>query len=333
MLQFSRMLSVAEYTSFAGLRDEWISLQAEANARGPFLSWEWQRLWWETFAEQEQLYLLAVREGGATLGIAPLALRDGAVCFACGSEVSDFLDLVARRGSEEAVAEAVAAHLCEGDWREVDLCCMHPEAAALRFFPAFFERRGLLVETPQLDTSPIVDLPGDWESFEAALSKKDRHELRRKARRLASEAQARSYVLTGSEIGSREVDDFVALHRLSAPAKAAFMDERMEGYFREVFRRFSHDGYIRLYFLEVDGRRVSTALCFDPGDEILLYNSGYDPAYARLSVGLLLKAFCVKDAVALGRRRFDFLRGSERYKYDLGARDVPIHGLIVARRG
>jgi CelD/BcsL family acetyltransferase involved in cellulose biosynthesis len=326
------MLSVTKYASFADLRDEWNSLLGEANARGPFLIWEWQRLWWQTFAGDEDLWLLAVREGDAVIGIAPLALSDGKVGFACGSDVSDFLDIVVRREREEAVAEAVISYLGEQDWRELDLCCMHPEAAALRYFPSLLHRQGLRVETPRLDTSPVVDLPGDWDAFQAALSKKDRHELRRKYRRLTSEATVSTYVLVGSEIGPREVDDFLTLHRLSTPDKAAFMDERMEGYFREVFRRFAGDGYIRLYLMEVDGRRVSAALCFDPGDEILLYNSGYDPAYSRLSVGLLLKAFCVQDAVALGRRRFDFLRGDERYKYDLGGTDVPIHGLHVERR-
>ena len=70
---------------------------------------------------------------------------------------------------------------------------------------------------------------------------------------------------------------------------------------------------------------------FDYGSSYLLYNSGYDPAYARMSVGLLNKALTIQWAIASGKRVFDFLRGDERYKYELGAVDRWIYRLTVRR--
>ncbi len=326
------MLSVARHDSFEDLRASWGPLLATAQARGPFLDWRWQSLWWQTFAGEEALWLLAVREGDALLGIAPLMAANGRLSFACGCDVSDYLDIIAQRGREAEVAAAVAAYLREQNWSQITLHSLHPEAAALRYLPAGLTGERIVVRHEREDVCPGVDLPGDWESYLAALSKKDRHELRRKLRRLGQGGQAQSYVLVDGEIGPREVDDFLALLRLSSPEKAAFMDERMERFFRGIFASYAHDGLLRLYLLELDGRRVATALCFDWRGELLLYNSGYDPALAPLSVGLLLKAFCVQDAIALGRRRFDFLRGDERYKYDLGGRDVPVFRLLVERR-
>ena len=49
-----------------------------------------------------------------------------------------------------------------------------------------------------------------------------------------------------------------------------------------------------------------------------LYNSGFHPEAAALSPGLVLLAYVVRDAIGRGRRRFDFLRGEERYKYEFG---------------
>ena len=37
------------------------------------------------------------------------------------------------------------------------------------------------------------------------------------------------------------------------------------------------------------------------------------------------------NRMAAGRRRFDFLRGNERYKYEWGAVDEPIFRLLVER--
>ena len=51
-------------------------------------------------------------------------------------------------------------------------------------------------------------------------------------------------------------------------------------------------------------------------DTVGLYNSGFHPDHAALSPGVVLLAHLVRDAIARGRRRFDFLRGEERYKYE-----------------
>jgi CelD/BcsL family acetyltransferase involved in cellulose biosynthesis len=326
------MLSTVRHKSFHDLAAEWDPLRAESLARGPFLSWEWQSLWWDTFGGDRELWLLAIREGDALVGIAPFMAWQGRISFSCGSDVCDYLDILARPGHEEAVARVIVSYLMEQDWESLDLSCLPPTATGLRHVPVPASQAGLSVETSRMDVCPGLDLPGDWESYLASLSKKDRHELRRKMRRLADATPARSYVLVDGEIGAGEVEDFLALHRLSTAEKAGFMDAGMEGFFRGIFGRFTRGGLLRLYFMEIDGRRVATALCFDHRGEVLLYNSGYDPAYARLSTGLLLKAFCVQDTIALGRRRFDFLRGDERYKYDLGGRDVPLYRLRVVRR-
>ena len=88
---------------------------------------------------------------------------------------------------------------------------------------------------------------------------------------------------------------------------------------------------LRLSFLELGGVRVAACASFDYRDEYLLYNSGYDPAYSHLSVGFVGKALSIKDAIGRGRKSFDFLRGSERYKYHLGGTDRLIYRLVVRR--
>ena len=78
-------------------------------------------------------------------------------------------------------------------------------------------------------------------------------------------------------------------------------------------------------------KRVAAAMCFDYGGARLLYNSGYDPSYGYYSVGLLLKALCLKDAIEQGKAYFDFLRGPEPYKYDLGAKNTALYQMVVTR--
>jgi CelD/BcsL family acetyltransferase involved in cellulose biosynthesis len=83
--------------------------------------------------------------------------------------------------------------------------------------------------------------------------------------------------------------------------------------------------------LSVDGKNAAAVLCFDAGCTLYMYNSGYDPDYSALSVGLLSKALVLRWAIENGKTHLDFLRGNEPYKYDLGARDQNIYRLVVSR--
>ena len=63
--------------------------------------------------------------------------------------------------------------------------------------------------------------------------------------------------------------------------------------------------------------------------KLLLYNSGYDPSENALSPGFVLMTEEVRLAIEAGLSEVDFLRGDEKYKYALGARDRQLVRLTV----
>ena len=46
----------------------------------------------------------------------------------------------------------------------------------------------------------------------------------------------------------------------------------------------------------------------------------------------LNKAYAIKEAIEVGRSRFNFLKGSERYKYELGGIGTPIHNILISKK-
>ena len=62
-----------------------------------------------------------------------------------------------------------------------------------------------------------------------------------------------------------------------------------------------------------------------------LYTAGVDPEARDLSPGVLMSASAIRGAILAGRRRLDYLRGDEPYKYEWGAVDEPIARLLVVR--
>jgi CelD/BcsL family acetyltransferase involved in cellulose biosynthesis len=315
-------LTVSESDTFDALGRDWTNLLSKSSSNTIFLTAEWQKTWWKIAGEGE-LVLLFVHAGSELIGVAPLIRIDHRWEFAGGAEVADFLDVIAMPSHSQDVACAVLDYLCRRGGT-VELRNLRPGSVGATAVLAEARRRGLRVEVDQEDVSPKVDLPPDWDTYLQTLTKKDRHELRRKLRRLHSAGDIRHYVARDPATRQVDVDDFLRLHRLSADEKAAFMTPRMEAFFRGLVDEFAPRDWLRLYFLEVDRVRVASVILFDYDGNFLLYNSGYNPAYAHLSVGLLLKAFCLRDAIEEGRRAFDFLQGNEPYKYDLGAVEVPI---------
>ncbi len=318
-------LTLHRLDHFLPLETAWRDLLARCPGDTIFLTWDWHELWWRTCGEGE-LHLLAVYAGDELVGIAPLLRENGRWGFTGGVEVADFLDVIAHPDHRLAVAGAVLDYL-QSKGGEAEFRNLRPDAFGATILLAEARRRGYQAVLEQEDVSPRVDLPGDWDTYLQRLTKKDRHELRRKMRRLMGSGEVRYGPVTDPATRERDVADFIRLHRLSAPEKASFMTPTMERFFHELVRTFQPRGWLRLYFLEVDGVRIASVVLFDYGGEFLLYNSGYDPSHAHLSAGLLLKAFCLRDAITEGRRAFDFLQGNEPYKYDLGAHDVPIFRL------
>ena len=89
------------------------------------------------------------------------------------------------------------------------------------------------------------------------------------------------------------------------------------------------DKMLQLGILELNKVQVAVTLCFTYQNDMYLYNSGYNPDYRPLSIGLLSKYFCIKRSIESGKRRFDFLKGAEKYKFHLGGSETQLFRCII----
>ncbi len=317
--------------AFGPLWADWEALLSQNSSYSVFQTPLWHHTWWEEMGGQAELKLTSLREDGALVGVVPLMQRDGALTFLGNTELWDYHDAVMARGREGELYPVLFQSLLEQPWDQMDLLSLPASSAALRYLPEMARSRGYSTELTPEDVCPGVVLPKSWDDYLMALDKKDRHELRRKLRRLESEGSYRFYTVNGSSALEGALEDFFALMKESRQDKALFLTAEKEHFFRRMGQELAKAGILRLFFMEIAGQRVASAICFDYCGTRFLYNSGYNPEYGSLSVGLLLKALCLKQAIEDGSRYFDFLRGNERYKYDLGAKDVQLYRLTIRR--
>ena len=320
-----------EAEDFSSLETAWEELLLSSPTSHIFFTPQWQTAWWQAFGSGSELLLLSVQQGAELVGIAPLMHKGERISFIGSSDICDYMDFVVRRGQEVAVFSQLMDCLEPMGWNSIDLQSLLPDSLALSHFAPLAEQRGYRVEITKEDVSPQLALPSSWEEYLSQLRRKDRHELRRKLRRLDQTKSTRFYTIAEEERLPQDLEDFFRLFAQGKDDKKEFMTDQMSGFFKAMANSVAAKRYLRLAFLEVEGQRVASAICFDCWDHFHLYNSGYDPGYASLSVGLLCKAFCIREAILEGKRRFDFLRGAEPYKYDLGGQDVPIFRCVISR--
>jgi CelD/BcsL family acetyltransferase involved in cellulose biosynthesis len=120
------------------------------------------------------------------------------------------------------------------------------------------------------------------------------------------------------------MDVFMDLFQSNRAAKAAFMTDRTQAFFRKLARAMADSRLLRLGFLDLGTNPAAAVMCFDYRKTVYLYNNGYDRRYHHLSVGGLSKVLMIKDCIERGRKMFDFLKGAESYKRHLGGREIPL---------
>ena len=326
------MGGLVRYDSHQLAEGPWNGLLAGASSDTLFITPHWQKVWWEQFGDGAEMLLLGLETDGHAQAFAPLARRNGTISFAGSQDVCDYIDFLVIPGAESEFYGSLLDRLEVEEWDTLELPSLVESSPTLAFLPELAMSRGYIVEVEEEDVSPGVRLPGTWEQYLGLLSKKDRHELRRKFRRLQSEAgEFRYYKLSEPDEVDANLDDFFRLMRDSREVKRRFLTQVRETFFRSIAHETAAIGVLKLFFMELRGERVAAAMCFDYRSSRMLYNSGFNREYAYYSVGLLLKALCLQDAIEEGKDYFDFLRGSESYKYDLGGTNRKVYQMVVKR--
>ena len=324
-------MSATPMESFQEILPEWEELLSVSPVNSLYLTPQWQQVWWDHFADGRKMAGFYIRDAGALMAVASLSRQGDEVTFTGGPETFDYNDFLIRPGYETAFFSELLRSLAADRVKTMTLYSLVESSPTLTHLPEQARNQGYQVEVIEEDVAPGLELPASWDDYLSLLSKKNRHELRRKLRRLESLENWRWYCLDAEDEVARRLDDFLRLMRMSGREKDQYMTEEREDFFRSMAHRIASLGLLKLFFLEIDGELVAASLCFDYGSSRLLYNSGYNPDYAYYSVGLLLNALCLRDAIEQGKGYFDFLRGSEPYKYHLGGKNQILYQMVVTK--
>jgi CelD/BcsL family acetyltransferase involved in cellulose biosynthesis len=289
----------------------------------------WLKTWWDNFGENQYPEILAGYCKEKLIGLAPLRIQEKTARFIGSENVCDYQDVIVGSNYHYDFLEAIVAHLKNKGIRTLELGTLRPDAVSLTQLPDLAKQMGHTVVCSQVALSYEIELPGTWESYLYMLNGKQRHEIRRKIRRLNEAGHVQFRVLRRWDEISEAMDTFFSLFKASRPDKSEFLTDRMMSFFRLMAQRMAQQGFLKLFFLDIDHVPAAGVMCFDYDNTMFLYNNGYNPQFANLSPGFISKVYSIKDSIEQGKRRYDLLKGNEGYKKRLGSTPVPLYHLKI----
>jgi len=337
------MLSVKEITdteSFLALALRWTELASASASCTIFQTYEWNAAWLRHVG-RGRLFVLTVSEGPELVGIAPFVIRRSyglplrrLEFMATGP--SDYLGIIAAAGRDADVWACVLKHVIRRDdlWDVADLQQI-PECEAVRAAAEAVRGQGFSVSLVPQTVCPYLPLGGSREAFLASLGSKTRWNLRYYERVLKRSHELAMELVPACDL----VSEMQALFRLHS---ARWRTKRLPGvlalpairrFHLSAARSFAQAGWLRLFRLRLDGATVASLYCFSYKGKGYYYLGGFDPRYARMSIGTLLTGHAIGELADEGCREMDFLRGGEAYKYRWGCTDRANLRLTLVKPG
>ncbi|HWR59213.1 MAG TPA: GNAT family N-acetyltransferase [Thermodesulfovibrionales bacterium] len=281
----------------------------------------WLSAWRSYSARSLEVQLYVVRLNGAVIGVAPLMVSGNAASLVSDSELIDYSDFVVAPSREIEFFTTLFDYLRREGVGRLDIPRVRADSETISFL-SICSPDDCEVSRTSVDIFYEMDLPDTWEGYLDSLNAKERHETRRKLRRLESAGRVGLRVIENTKDVSDALSAFVRLFRSNRPEKAQFMTDYMESFFGSLAAGMAKAGGLKIFFLDLEDKPVAASMCFDYHSAVYLYNNGYDLRFAHLSVGLLCKVFSIRESIRLRRAKYNFLRGGEIYKGRMGGRPV-----------
>ena len=289
----------------------------------------WLKTWWQNFGRGATLYLLTVRHEGRTIGIAPLQRRDDTVRFIGDKNVCDNLDFIVDPNSAADFYHRLITYLKQDGVKRLELEPVRRDSSVMTHLLAVAEETGCRYSYADDEVYYALNLPGRWDDYLSMLRGKERHEIRRKLRRLKEAGQINFRMVENADSVSEEMEIFLNLFKSNRSDKAEFMNDQMVSFFKGLAASLNEARILRLFFLDLDKIPVAATMCFYYRSTMYLYNNGYDNRFASLSVGLLGKILSIKESIQSGLQIYDFLKGAEGYKQRLGGQPYQLYRCVI----
>jgi CelD/BcsL family acetyltransferase involved in cellulose biosynthesis len=324
-------------TTFGQMRAEWNDLLSQSVSDNVFLRWEWIHTWWTHFNQNRELFLMSAREDGRLVGIAPFYIERNDFLGTrrlkmCSNELSpDYLDLIVEKGHELDVTRDFIQALFRNRrrWDVIDLDNVRAESSLLAS-PSLLKGYSPSVRVSQF--CPYLKIEGTFEQYYNSRPKLNSFSLEKKVKKLRETLHATRMLASDQATVDTGLSYLFLLHEKRAAEKnitTEFLQPEIKRFHQDVCSLFLQEKILNLQIMSSGGSPICVRYGFTYKNKVYCFQSGYDPAWSKYSIGAVMIYLMIKRAFEDGTRELDFLKGSESYK-QLWISDVRTEMQLIA---
>jgi len=326
-----RVQVVETSAEFDALRLRWEALQEDAALTSVVETFDWQRLWWESYGRGQPLRVIVATEGDALIGVLPVYIQTKTTLRCAvrllrfvgsgGDTFPDDLGPILAAGREREVAKVLAdTALRLPGWDVLLLTDMSPGCPFTQAIAAGGRVARLETLTGRSERIAYLDLPATWDGWLQTLHRDRRYRVKNIRKKLHAAHPARFFIWDDPATLDEGIDRLITLHHKrwkSIGQPHAFVSAEYLGFHRAVMKACLARNRLRLYALELSGQVVAMYYFYKFREKIYLMQSGFDPDFSQLKPGQVLLGHVVESAMGEGHKVLDFLRGDHRYKDEI----------------
>jgi len=312
--------------SFLKLQESWNRILRASQTDFPFLTFEWQSSWWNTFGKGKKLFILTAAmadQNDNTHGIAPLMI-DKSVGFRVvqfiGTGRSDYLDFIIQDKISETL-EVFFTFLNENrkSWDLIFLSDILSDNDSVGKLIDAARAAGWGIGLRHYYSSPYIPINGNsWGDYLSSKSSNFRYSLKRKEKYLEKSGMKLNVVRINSNYLDHHIlNKMVVIERSSwkyDEGNLNMQDEQSLKFYSDYLKKFAQNGWMNLWIGYLEEKPVAYLINFDYGGKIWFYNAAYDLEGSQYGIGAILMNHAVQDAFNRGKNEYDFMRGVEEYK-------------------
>ncbi|MEC7920546.1 MAG: GNAT family N-acetyltransferase [Chloroflexota bacterium] len=304
------MISI--YHDFSSdLKAVWDNLTSDSDS-SPFLKFFLHKSWYELFGESKTLAVL--NHSGDLL--MPLVLDNQNAEMTGGQDLFDYHDFIYKKELDsKKVKEVIDYCFSDLEVKNLKFKSIVEESLTHKLIISSCNELGLRVSSSHEDLSPYLDLKNPFDDYLMNLNKKNRHEIRRKMKRLKSAGN-----ILIKQCSKNEVSDWIEIFfklMTQNPEKETFLNDKRKSFMKNIISNSIENQFGELNFLLINEKPVATTFFFKQKSKLSVYNSGYDSSFSSYSVGLMNHVYNISNYSGI-ISEIDFLRGSEDYKFRIG---------------
>jgi CelD/BcsL family acetyltransferase involved in cellulose biosynthesis len=333
---------ILEPEALERLRGEWDALALACEL--PLMCPAWLLAWWRHIAPKPaRLRVVAVREGGKLVGLAPFyesPRRDGRIDYRLlGNGLGSPLAPLALPRLQLEVASALGRALTRAHPRP-DLIALHSTPLASGWHAALgngwtgrFKPISIVYRTRPY---PTVWLQGkSCETWLAGRSSKFRSKMRRLERRF--DEAGGSWRMSTEATLPRDIELFRQLHAARWQGRGnstvVAYGQRIHDMLSEAGLALIADERFRLWVMEVAGEAIAANIYVCGGGIAVGINGGWDERWKRLSPPLLATMHAIEDSIAREERRLDMGSGAGSHKTRFSDGESPVAWAVLLTPG